>query len=347
MPSEFDFIREIQRKAAAQSAADLVLGIGDDAAVWREQTGRETLTTVDLLVEDVDFKLEYTPPRWLGHKALAVSLSDIAAMGGVPKYALLAIAIPPSLKPETSNLNPQDFWEAFFAGYFDLATMHGVTLIGGDLSSAPDRLTIDSIVIGQCQAGQAIRRDGAKVGDAIFVTGSIGASAAGLKLLLNGARVNESEKSLEQSAIRAHLRPEPRVEFGRWLGELGLANAMIDVSDGLAQDLRHICEASNVGATIDFEAVPMAEEVSLVVTSADEAFEVAVSGGEDFELLFTANRDDEAALFELAASCQLPLTRIGEIVSMDQTTSILLRRVGDVKPLSIRGYDHFAEDASV
>ncbi|MEK7830632.1 MAG: AIR synthase related protein, partial [Acidobacteriota bacterium] len=191
MPSEFDFIKQIQRKAAAQSAADLVLGIGDDAAIWREQSGRESLVTVDLLVEDVDFKLEYAPPRWLGHKALAVSLSDIAAMGGAPKFSLLTLSIPPNLKSQIPNLKFENFWEEFFAGYFELAAKHGVALIGGDISSAPDRLTIDSVVIGQCQVGRAVRRDGAKVGDAIYVTGSIGASAVGLKLLLSGERVGD------------------------------------------------------------------------------------------------------------------------------------------------------------
>ena len=380
MPSEFDFIKQIQQKAAAQSAADLVLGIGDDAAIWREQTGRESLITVDLLVEDVDFKLEYAQPRWLGHKALAVSLSDIAAMGGAPKFSLLTLGIPHRLKSQISNLKFETFWEEFFAGYFALAAKHGVTLIGGDISSAPDRLTIDSVVIGHCQAGKAIRRDGAKLGDAIYVTGSVGVSAAGLKLLLDGERIDETlfyrrdagntqskleasapslrslrlcgeEASLEnehlkQSAIHAHLKPEPRVEFGRRLGELGLATAMIDVSDGLAQDLRHICEASGVGAVIDFKAVPVAEEVRLVTSKADEAFEFAVSGGEDFELLFTADPENEVELRNLAVECQLRLTRIGQIVSASQDGSllvaVLIRRNGQVKPLSVHGFDHFA-----
>lgn len=340
MPSEFDFIKQIQQKAAAQSAADLVLGIGDDAAAWREQTGRESLITVDLLVEDVDFKLEYAPARWLGHKALAVSLSDIAAMGGTPKFSLLTLSIPRNLKSET-------FWEEFFAGYFELAAKHGVALIGGDISSSPDRLAIDSVVIGHCQAGKAVRRDGAKVGDAVYVTGSIGASAAGLKLLLGGEQENQeivSTEELRQSAIRDHLKPEPRVEFGQRLGELGFANSMIDVSDGLAQDLGHICDASGVGAVIDFDAVPVAEEVSLILSNADEAFEFAVSGGEDFELLFAADQSRETELMALADECRLRLTRIGQIVSVSQNSLLpvaVLTLIGEVKPLSVRGYDHF------
>lgn len=342
MPSEFDFIKAIQQKAAAQSAADLVLGIGDDAAVWREQTGRETLITVDLLVEDVDFKLAYAPPRWLGHKALAVSLSDIAAMGGAPKFALLTLAIPPTLTFQASNPATETFWQEFFAGYVSLAETCGVQLIGGDISSAPERLTIDSIVIGHCAAGRAVRRNGAKPGDVIFVTGSLGASAAGLKLLLNGARVGKAtNEAMSEAAIRAHLRPEPRVEFGRRLGELGLATAMLDVSDGLAQDLSHICADSSVGAILDFDAVPVAEEVSVVTTNAADAFALAVSGGEDFELLFTAEPKNEAALMRLATDCQLRLTRIGEI-TRSQPVAVLIRRHDQLTPLAIRGYDHFA-----
>jgi len=243
-----------------------------------------------------------------------------------------------------------------------LAEAYGIGLIGGDISSAPDRLTIDSIVVGHCQTGKAVRRNGAKVGDAIYVTGWVGASAVGLKLLLEGERVEEHVRSsgfsrssagegqppeggttnAVQTAIRAHLRPEPHVEFGRRVGEIGLATSMIDVSDGLAQDLRHICDASGVGAVVDFNAVPVAAEVNLVTANADDAFELAVSGGEDFELLFTARRNDDAALFDLAASCQLKLTRIGEVISTDATAAVSLRRDGAVKPLSIRGFDHFA-----
>lgn len=349
MQSEFDFIKRIRDQAAKHQSSDLVFGIGDDAAILRERSGRETLVTVDLLVEDVDFKLEYAPPRWLGHKALAVSLSDIAAMGGAPAFSLLTLGIPkqsqiPNPKSQISNLESQIFFEEFFAGYFALAEKHAVTLIGGDISSTPDRLTIDSIVIGHCRAGKAVRRDGAKAGDAIYLTGSIGASAAGLKLLLDGARVNESEDDLAQSAMRAHLRPEPRIAFGQRVGELGLVHSMIDVSDGLAQDLAHICEESGVAAIVDFDSAPVAREVGLILKEPEAAFAFAVNGGEDFELLLTASRGNETSLFEIATDCGLKLSRIGEIIQAEQArrpSPVLLRRGGEIKPLSIRGFDHF------
>ena len=340
MQSEFDFIKRIRDQAAKSSARDLVLGIGDDAAVLRERDGRETLVTVDLLVEDIDFKLEYAPPRFLGHKALAVSLSDIAAMGGAPAFSLLTLGIP--RQSRISNLKFEAFWEEFFAGYFALAEEHSVTLIGGDVSSTRGRLTIDSVVIGHCLAGSAVRRGGAKVGDGVYLTGPVGASATGLKLLLDGARVSDGEESLAQSALRAHLKPAPRVAFGRRIGERGLANSMIDVSDGLTQDLARICEESATAAIIDFDFVPVAKEVGLVSKEPEAAFDFAVRGGEDFELLLTASGDDNSELFETAASCGLRLSRIGEIVPARQTPpSLMLRRGGEVKPLSIHGWDHF------
>jgi thiamine-monophosphate kinase len=350
MQSEFSFISRIREWAARQSGsqagsqagADLVLGIGDDAAVLREQTGRETLVTVDLLIEDVDFRLEYARPQWLGHKALAVSLSDIAAMGGTPKFSLLTLAIPGKSGP--AMLKSESFWEEFFAGYFALAGKYGVNLLGGDISATPGQLAIDSFVIGHCSAGAVIRRSGARVGDAIYLTGNLGASAAGLRLLSQGARVDEIEEGLLQNALRAHLKPEPHVDFGRRIGNLGLAHAMIDVSDGLAQDLSHICAESNVAAIIDFETVPIAAEVQLVVDSPEAAFSFAISGGEDFGQLLTASKENENKLLSVAESCSLKLTRIGEIIEAGGDSShLLVRNQTDIKPLLARGYDHFLD----
>jgi thiamine-monophosphate kinase len=344
MQSEFDFIKRIRDQAAKRQTADLVLGIGDDAAILREREHRETLVTVDLLVEEIDFKLEYAPPRFLGHKALAVSLSDIAAMGGAPAFSLLTIGIPKRF--QISNPESRIFFEEFFEGYFALAEKHSVALIGGDISSTPDRLAIDSIVIGHCRAGQSVRRGGAKPGDAIYLTGAAGASGAGLKLLLNGARVNDKEDSLTQSALRAHLKPEPPLTFGRRIADRGLAHSMIDVSDGLAQDLLRICEESRVAAIIDFDSVPVANEAGLISREPGEAFDFAVQGGEDFELLLTASGSDEAELLEIAAGCGVRLSRIGEILSADRQADQarprpLLRRGGEIRPLPVEGFDHF------
>ncbi|MBI1760224.1 MAG: thiamine-phosphate kinase [Acidobacteria bacterium] len=338
MNGEFAFINRIRERVQQSRvpAPELSLGVGDDAAVFRPRAGRELLITTDMLVEDIDFKLEYALPAWLGHKALAVSLSDIAAMGGVPRYAMLTLAISAALRSDL-------FWEAFFDGYFALAERRGVVLIGGDISATLHGLAIDSCVLGDCEAGRALRRSGAQIGDGIYVTGYLGAAAAGLQLLLRGARVDETSTSLEQQALRAHLRPAARSEFGQLLGERGLAHAMIDVSDGLAQDLEHLCEASHVSAVLDQVAVPVAKEVGLIATAAHAAFQLAVSGGEDYELLFTANGKAEAELQQLAQVCGLPLTRIGEIVAADSQTKVLLRTGAEIRPLNTHGYEHFKD----
>jgi thiamine-monophosphate kinase len=255
-------------------------------------------------------------------------------MGGTPGYAMLALAIP-------RNLLTESFWEEFFDGYFALAESCGVVLIGGDISATPHGLALDSCVLGDCATGRAIRRNGARVGDGVYVTGWLGASAAGLQLLLQGARVDATNSSLAQQAIRSHLRPAARIEFGRQLGEHGLAHALIDVSDGLAQDLGHLCEASQVSAVIDQAMVPVAKEVELITKDTDAAFQLAVSGGEDYELLFTADTNAEAELQRLAQACALPLTRIGEVMASDPRAKVLLRTDTTIQSLNARGYDHF------
>jgi thiamine-monophosphate kinase len=338
MPGEFAFIEKIRAEAARHAAPDesLVLGIGDDAAVWCTRAGYENLITVDLLAEEIDFKLDYAIPRWLGHKSLAVSLSDIAAMGASPRFSLLTLAIP--------GLLDEDFWQEFFTGYFSLAARHKVQLIGGDISATPNRLTIDSIVIGECRKGAAIKRHGASPGEAIYLTGALGASAAGLRLLLDGARPSSVETEIDdpvQRALRAHLRPEPRTIFGRTIGALTLARSMIDVSDGLTQDLAHLCRASGVSAIIDYADIPIAAEVALAEADVEKAFALAVSGGEDFELLLTGDPGREKELRRAAADCEVALTRIGEIVT-PRESPLYLRRDGELHALMAHGYDHFA-----
>ncbi len=313
--SEFTFIQKI-RERAEQHSSEAILGIGDDTAIVRERAGRERIITADLLIEDVHFKLDYTSLACLAHKTLAVSLSDIAAMGGTPEFSLLTLGIPKNLLA----LN----WDEFFDSYFALAEKFGVTLIGGDTSSSPDKLVIDSIVMGSCAREKSIRRSTAKIGDAIFVTGELGASAAGLQLLLKG----EIEKN---SLVTAHLMPQPRIEFGMALGATEFVHSMLDVSDGLAQDLSHICEESNVSAVLNAEAIPVASGAN---------FEQALSGGEDYELLFTANLSSEKVLQKLAKNCDIRLTCIGEIIK--QTTEpIFLNREKNIQPLHSKGFDHF------
>lgn len=270
MKSEFQFIRHIKDKFSLRYT-------GDDCAVLPKDKDMDLLITADLLMEDVDFRMEWATPVDIGHKSLAVSLSDIAAMGGTPTFAMLTLGVP-------EHLWNSDFLDEFYSGWHSLAQKYGVELVGGDVS-ASENLVIDSIVLGEVPANKAILRSGAKAGDAIFVSGTLGAAAGGLKLLesIDGTKKSED---LAGKMIAKQLRPEPQVALGKLLQQLGFITALIDVSDGLSSDLAHICDASGVGAEIDAASLPI--ERSLVNFFDDaERTELALHGGEDFELLFT------------------------------------------------------------
>ncbi|HWF87820.1 MAG TPA: thiamine-phosphate kinase [Pyrinomonadaceae bacterium] len=332
MRSEFDFINSIRKRVTSS----VVAGIGDDAAVFRSNSGKETVVSVDLLVEDIDFRRTTTPPYLLGHKALGVSLSDLAAMGARPLWALISIGIP-------EDIWQTDFVDRMYDGWLDLANRYGVQLIGGDTSRAHEHIVIDSIAIGECSPGLAVKRSGASPGDIIFVTGSLGAAAAGLRLIERGAHLAEQNLADEDSQkldylLLRQLRPEPRVGWGIVLGEERLATAMIDLSDGLSSDLNHLCEASNVGALIDASLLPIDERVvELCGRRALDPLQLALHGGEDFELLFTVKPEHAARLPRRVDGVEIK--RIGEIAQADAGVKISEgARTWDLKP---GGWKHF------
>ncbi len=264
MTSEFGFIENLKRYRNFSL-------IGDDCAILPKDEFTDLLMTADMLVEDVDFKLDWCTAEDIGHKSLAVSLSDIAAMGGAPKWSLVSLAVP-------NDLWASGFVERFYDGYCRLAEKFGVEVAGGDISRAPDRLVIDSVVGGEVETGTAVKRSGASASDVIWVSGPLGGAGGDLRRLLAGDRDQVSERL---------LRPLPRVELGQELRAVGVS-AMIDLSDGLSGDLKHICEASCVGAEIDAERIPIAD--GLVESFGDQtALQLALAGGEDFELLVTAS----------------------------------------------------------
>ncbi len=303
MPTEFEFINKIRQQYQLNK-------IGDDCAVLPKNKTHDMLITSDLLVEDIDFRRSWMITEFLGHKALAVSLSDIAAMGGKPLYSMLSIGIP-------EDLWRTDFVDEFYAGYFKLAKMFEVELIGGDVSKTPDKIVVDSTVIGEVERNKAVMRSGAKVGDWIFVTGELGGANIGLKLLEENIDGFDELKLLQ-------LKPHPLIAEGQQLAKF--ATSMIDISDGLSSDLRHICEVSKVGAKIFAKKIPP-------LKSAIWSLESALNGGEDFELLFTVNPKN---IFDKTFSSFFCIGKITANVGILELTSATETTI-----LPPNGYQHF------
>jgi thiamine-monophosphate kinase len=316
---EFGLIEKI-RKAAPQGSGVRV-GIGDDAA-WLASGGAALLVTADLLIEKIHFDLRWTSFYALGYKTLAVNLSDIAAMGGVPAYLTLSLAIPAKFRSE-------DIQE-FYRGVGALAAPSGVSVVGGDTSRA-GRFFISAALIGRAPY-RPILRSGARPGDDVYVTGTLGDSALGLKLLKK-----KSKAGAAAYLIRRHNYPTARLRAGALLARRRLATAMIDVSDGLLQDLGHICRASGVGAEIWAEALPLSPAFRKL-SGGDAA--MALGGGEDYELLFTARPRARKIFARLKARLGVRVTRIGRCLGPREGVNVLDSR-GRPRKSSLRGYDHF------
>lgn len=319
---EFDLIRRIRVRSGSRS--DVVLGIGDDAAVLRVPRDRDLVVTTDTLVAGRHFP-RGTAPRDIGWKALAVNLSDLAAMGAAPAWASLALTLPRI---------DVEWLDAFVGGFMALARRHGVVLVGGDTTRGPLSITVSAH--GLVPLGTALRRDGARVGDAIYVSGSPGDAAAGLRIARGGLRVAPAGAA---RALRARLdRPEPRVALG--LALRGVVSAAIDVSDGLAQDLGHVLRASGVGAVLEVDALPASRALRAAVAGTVARRRLQLAGGDDYELCFTVPPRREARLAAIAWRLRLPLTRIGTVLPTPGLALLDAR----THPVHLRraGYDHFA-----
>ncbi len=302
----------------------LILGIGDDAAVWHGDTSIQ-LATVDSLVQDVDFTLRMISWEELGWRAMAANLSDIAAMGGLPHYALVSLALP-------GHTEVKDV-KALYRGMIELARQFQLAIVGGDISSAPI-LIINITIIGSTGGKDkpVLTRSAARPGDRVAVTGFLGAPAAGLEML-------SQHLSLEVEAMaslkRAFLKPYPRIAEGQILVEHGV-RAAIDISDGLISDLRHICRASKVGARIEVERVPVQPAVK--ASFGDRALELALSGGDDYELLFTASAE---VIDKVKGAASCPITVIGEVTADKAGEITLVDAKGNPLDIPRAGWEHF------
>ncbi len=306
---------------------EILVGTGDDAAAWQSDE-RVQLGTTDTLVEGVHFDLGTMTWEELGWKALAVNLSDIAAMGGIPKYALLSLALPTRLQVRDVS--------SFIDSFTQAAAEFEVALIGGNVASAPNTV-ITVTVIGSSEGKTLLERSTASSGDQIAVTGCLGASAAGLEIV-KGATI--SDPQAEDVLRQAHLRPVPRVKEGQLLVEQGIRTA-IDISDGLVADLDHICESSQVNAKINIQQIPVHP---VVATHFPNSQELALSGGEDYELIFVADKT-AVARAKRALGCQV--TVIGHITEEELPTRVVLLDLGgNIIPYQRKGWDHFKNAVS-
>jgi len=311
--TEFGFIEHI-RRLFADIPANGFEGIGDDCAVLPIGGGEALVFTADLLTEEVHFLRAATSARELGRKSLAVNLSDVAAMGARPVATLLSIALPADAAGEWAH--------EFMEGYRELSDAFGVALVGGDTSRAEHGITVSVTAIGRADAGHLKRRCDARAGDRIFVAGALGASGTGLRDILAGR--------LETPAAALHRNPAPQVAEGIWLGEQADVHAMMDLSDGLASDIRHILDRSGVGAELELERIPVA---------AGSDLRTAACGGEDYKLLFTA---DALSADRLAAGFRArfgtPLYPIGRITAGQ---GLAWLRSGHPEPLDWHGFTHY------
>lgn len=320
---EFGFINRIKTRISANPG--VALGIGDDAAVTVMTPGMRLLTTADMLVQGVHFNCTWHDPALLGRKSLAVNLSDIAAMGGIPRYALLSLAIPQELSLE--------FIDNFMDGLLEQADRFGVTLIGGDTSASQSGFVISITLLGEQYPDKIVTRSGARCGDLICISGTVGDAALGLASLKAGVRSND--------AVTRHLDPLPQVDLGRMLAEKGIPSAMIDISDGLCADLGHILAASAVGAGICLDTLPLSETFrQCVAAQSPDYYQLPLAGGEDYQLLFTLPPEKLTDAVATAAFAKTAVSVIGEITA--QTGLRLAFADGSSYECEVHGYDHFA-----
>ena len=353
---EFGLIDRI-KNIVDTSSAELIVGIGDDAAAFRSSKDHLTLVTTDALIEGVHFDLDYFTFQQLGWRALAVNLSDIAAMGGLPKYAVFSLGLPEKIQVESV--------EEFYQGAKEVGDKFQTAVIGGDTTQSPDRLFVSVTVVGEVEENKLTLRSGAQIGDAVFVTGTLGGAQAGLQLLKSGGTplrptldklragslkggskggVPARADSKHGALIEKHLTPQPRINEARFLVDNFPIHTMIDVSDGLASEINHICKQSGVGALLNADDIPIdsaSQEAADLFK--EKPLNFALNGGEDFELLFTAPEQVADALQKkFREKFGFECARIGTI--KEQAVGIVLEDTdGKQVPILAKGYEHFGE----
>ncbi len=329
---EFGLIDRIQKMLPEVEHRDVIVGIGDDTAVIRVDENRALLITCDIQVEDQHFRLKNISPYQLGRRAMAVNLSDIAAMGGKPTFALVSLGFPKSF--------PLSDFEDLIKGMRDQLSEFSAVIIGGNLSNTESKMVIDLTLMGDVVHSQFLTRGGAKPGDRIFVTGNLGVSGVGFYVL---EKYGKNYPPEFDDLVKKHLQPIPRIHIGQRIAQSGFATAMIDISDGIASDLYHIYTMSGVGAEIDQNKLPLPDNIYRVVSQTGKSpLHLALHSGEDYELLFTTKSDTPDSLFDvLTSETGVPITEIGRILPQNKGY-YLIDNQGKRCPLQPKGWDHFS-----
>lgn len=325
---EFGLIEKI-RAAVKTNNPNILMGIGDDAALFKPTPGHEMVITTDMLVEGRHFDFKTISPWQLGAKTMAVNISDCAAMGAKPTVAVVSLGVP-------ANFPVRDI-EAFYDGLNEWGESYGAQVVGGDTVGS-DKFVVNVALVGEVEKGKALRRSRAKAGDALFVTGTLGDSGAGLHALQNPSTKGKEAESL---LVKRHLCPVPRFNTGRALAVEGIASSAIDISDGLSSEVHHLCEESGVGAEIHEEAIPLSPALEHFCSERGlDPLSFALSGGEDYELLFTVPVPKIPKALQLPGSTGVAVKSIGRMVPAAQGIT-LITRDGKRVPLKKQGYDHF------
>jgi thiamine-monophosphate kinase len=346
---ERDILKRVRARAARGAKGGLRVGIGDDAAVLAVRRGEELVVTTDFSIEDVHFRRGWHPPEAVGHKCLARGLSDIAAMGARPVAAFLSLAVPSELTRHGEGGMGVGVWlDRFYRGLHLLAERWRVPLAGGDLAQSPggthSRVAGDIVVVGAVERGRALLRSGARAGDALYVTGTLGGAAAELRALTRsrkktpGRPLAQYPSVMQDTPEHPHFFPQPRIAVGRALVRRRLATAAIDISDGLSVDLLHLCEESGLRAEIDASLLPLGRVATLDVTLLDTTLNDALHGGDDYELLFTA--DLRTRMPRKIAG--VPVRRIGQMLRKKSgAPRMVLKENGRRAELKAGGWQHF------
>lgn len=335
---EFGLIRFLtEGRRDGKTSSGVAVGIGDDAAVLNGRQGYQWVVSCDTMVEDVHFKDVTMTYRDIGFKAMASNVSDMAAMGAIPRFALIALSIPKACSDAVLK--------ELYDGLYDCAGRYGTDVVGGDTTSSPSGLTITVTVIGEVERGKALLRSSAQPGDAVFVTGPVGLSAAGLNLLLNRGRRAYDREGLDEAGLRlakAHQMPLPQVEAGRLLGKLGAGGALNDISDGLASESWEIAEASGCGLELTEEDIAVHPDLAAYSAKAGaDPWEWMLYGGEDYQLIGTVPQESKEKVRQAFEEYGLAISFIGQAYSSPVPEVRMRWKDGTVRTIAKKGYNHF------